>query len=984
MQNLNLSQKEAVEYSDGPLLIVAGAGTGKTTVIANKIAYLIKNKLAKPSEILAVTFTEKATMEMSERVAELVGEGIWDIWVSTFHGLGQRILEMHGLEIGLPNNFKLLNEIETWMLVRENLDKFNLDYFRPLGNPTKFIHALIKHFSRCKDELITPSDYLKLAEELQLNSDTIVENSDDENCLDNKRIAELSNAYHVYNQILLDNDAFDFADLIFYTVRLLRERPNILRHYQNRWKYILVDEFQDTNWAQYELVKLLTKGREDNVGLTVVGDDDQSIYKFRGASVSNILQFSEDYPRCKQIVLTENYRSGQNILDCAYNFIQFNNPDRLEEKLKIQKKLISRKDDVGKVEFIYGNSGNDEAELVVAKILELKKINNKLKWSDFALLCRANSSIDQFVPALLRVGVPYVTSAVSGLFRQKIILDSLAAFRLVDNYHESSAVYRLLTCPVYSLSFEDISKLTHFCQRKSCSLYEAVKGVSAGEVVLSVDGQKKVTKFLEEIKKITLLSTHEPAIKVLYKFLEESGYLRYLTANLADQQAQIGYLQSLFELLEKFHEESADNSVRGWLKYYNYLSEAGESGEEKNINTVDDGVRLLTIHAAKGLEFDYVFITNLVDQRFPTINRHEPLDIPEKLVREQSLPVGDTHLEEERRLFYVALTRAKKQVFLSAAKDYGGSREKKLSRFIDELEKANNYNWNKILDSVPLKLTTATEKKTETNLDNVLPEQFSFSQIAAYQRCPWQYRYQFILKIPTLGKGVFSFGKTLHLTLQKFYQQIVAENNVKQAGLFDAPLVSKVVEIKIPTLEFLLKIYHNNWQDDWFYSGDHKKLYREKGEKILREFYKRNSANGWTVPLSLETAFRFKVGDYYFKGQIDRIDPLTAESVRLVDYKTGKPKTKLSFSDKLQLLIYQWAASRLDNDWQWGKVGDLIYCYLDDNSEQSFLGKEKDLEKVEEEILSVINSIRAQNFNPSPSQENCSHCDFREICDFRI
>ncbi len=967
MKDLNLAQKQAVEHVGGPLLIVAGAGTGKTTVLANKIAYLIKNKLAKPSEILAVTFTEKATAEMEERVSELVGEGVWDIWVSTFHGLGQRILEMHGLEIGLSNNFRLLNETESWLLVRENLDKFDLEYFRPLGNPTKFIHTLTKHFGRCKDELIAPADYLRLAKEMAPDIDLPISEEDG---LDQKRIAELANAYQVYNQILLDNDALDFADLIFYTVKLLRERPNILRHYQNRWKYILVDEFQDTNWSQYEMIKLLTRGREDMIDLTVVGDDDQSIYKFRGASVSNILQFNEDFPKSKQIVLTENYRSGQKILDYAYNFIQLNNPDRLEEKLKIQKKLLAQNKITGAVDFIYATTAAAEADLVINKIIELKKNEPELDWNNFAILTRANSVAEQFIPALLRNGIPYSTSIVSGLFRQKIVLDAMAALRLADNYHESPAVFRLLSCPVYAVPYEDISKLTHWCQRTSNSLYEAVKAGASDELVLSVKGKEKILKFLEDIQKITESSTHEPAIKVLYKFFEKTGYLHWLTVNLEANQDQIGYLQSLFDYLEKFHEENVDNSVRGWLKYFNYLSEAGEDGEEKSVSS-GTGVRLLTIHAAKGLEFDYVFIPNLVDQRFPTVSRHDSIEIPDALVREKSLPSGDAHLEEERRLFYVALTRAKKQVFLSAAKDYGGLREKKLSRFVEEIEKANNHVWDKVPATTTTTINVApVETVTEAVVENP-PDQFSFSQIAAYERCPWQYRYQFVLKVPTLGKGVFSFGKTLHTTLQKFYQQIIAEND------------SATTTPKIPPLSSLLEIYHTNWQDDWFYSADHKSKYREKGEQILKEFYKKSEKIGWVIPISLESTFRFRIGDYFFKGQIDRVDPL-GEGVRLVDYKTGKPKTKLTFSDKLQLLIYQWAASRLGEEWQWGKIIELVYYYLDNNTEQSFLGKEKDLEKVEEEVLEIIKSIRSADFTPNPNAENCTHCDFKEICDFRI
>ncbi len=290
MSNLNNSQKQAVEYHDGPLLIIAGAGTGKTTVITEKVANIVNGGLAKAQEILAVTFTEKATQEMEDRVTDLLPDGGLDVFITTFHGLAQRILESHALDIGLPNNFKLLNETEVWLLIRKNLEKFELDYYRPLGNPTKFIHAMIKHFQKCKDELLSPDDYLKYADSLEPNGD-------EEQELEIKRIKELSKAYKLYNELLLESDSMDFADPLYYTVKLFRERSNILKFYHNKFKYILVDEFQDTNWSQYEIIKLLTKN--ESVKLTVVGDDDQSIYKFRGASISNILQFKNDYPKSK-------------------------------------------------------------------------------------------------------------------------------------------------------------------------------------------------------------------------------------------------------------------------------------------------------------------------------------------------------------------------------------------------------------------------------------------------------------------------------------------------------------------------------------------------------------------------------------------------------------------------------------------------------------------------------------------------------------
>ncbi len=276
---LNKAQQQAVEYNDGPLLIVAGAGTGKTTVITQKIAHIIDNDMAKPENILALTFTEKAASEMQERVDEMLDTGYVDLQISTFHAFCQRILEEYGIEIGLPAHFKLLTQTDAWLLVKKSIYDFNLDYYRPMGNPTGMIHAMLSHFSKAKDELISPQEYLDHAEGLQLDKD-------EAEIQEKSRITELANAYHTYNQLLLDNKALDFGDLMYYTVKLLQERPNVLAALKKRFTHILVDEFQDVNWAQYQLIRLLT---DDNSPLTAVGDDDQSIYAFRGSNVSIIM-----------------------------------------------------------------------------------------------------------------------------------------------------------------------------------------------------------------------------------------------------------------------------------------------------------------------------------------------------------------------------------------------------------------------------------------------------------------------------------------------------------------------------------------------------------------------------------------------------------------------------------------------------------------------------------------------------------------------
>lgn len=333
LKDLNSEQKEAITYLDGPLLIIAGAGTGKTMVITKKIAWLILEKKVKPEEILGLTFSEKAAQEMEERIDQLLPYGYFDLWISTFHSFGEKILRNEALEIGLDSEFKILDQPAQYRFIKENLYKFNLDYYRPLGNPKKFIFALIKHFNRLKDEDISPEEYLNHLER-SISNNQSNKKPDQELELEIKKTKEAAQAYKTYQDLKSEKSYLDFGDLIYKTLELFRKRPNILRKYQRQFKYILVDEFQDTNWAQYELVKLLAASKNN---LTVSADDDQSIYAFRGSSMNNVFQFKKDFPKTKEVFLVKNYRSSQNILDLAYKFIQKNNPNRLEYQLKKSK-----------------------------------------------------------------------------------------------------------------------------------------------------------------------------------------------------------------------------------------------------------------------------------------------------------------------------------------------------------------------------------------------------------------------------------------------------------------------------------------------------------------------------------------------------------------------------------------------------------------------------------------------------------------------
>lgn len=1001
IKDLNQEQKKAVTHGQGPLLIVAGAGTGKTTVVTERVAWLIEQRLAQADEILALTFTDKAAGEMEERIDKLLPYGYVDLWVMTFHSFCERILKNHALDIGLPNDFKLLNQTEQWILVRENLDKFELDYYRPLGNPTKFIHALLKHFSRCKDEEIWPEDYLKYVEGLKINLDKMESTGgrksagkkkpneiDGVDELEIARLEEVANAYHVYQQLLLDNEALDFGDLINYTLKLFRQRPQILRHYQQKFKYILVDEFQDTNWAQYELIKLLAAKHQN---LTVVGDDDQSIYKFRGASVSNILQFKDDYPQSVDIYLTKNYRSTQNILDQAYNFIQLNNPERLEVKLRSKKKqgsslskrLQAQTKQKGIIEHLHAADGKQEVEIVVNKIIELKNQNSSISWNDFAILVRANNQAEAFLNGLAYAGVPFNFVASKGLYGKEIVRDILAYLKLLDNYHESTALWRVLNLKPIKMQVEDLIELTRYADRKTLSLFEAAE--QAGKLnKLTQAGKDKLAYVVKKIKQHTQLAQSRPTREIILTFLEDFKYDKYLIEH-NDTQSTI-YINSLLKRAAEFEEASEDKTVKAFMRMVNLELESGELGDlPKEAEEGPEAVKVMTIHASKGLEFEYVFVVNMVDKRFPSIERREPIELPDALVKE-IIPSGDIHLQEERRLFYVAMTRAKRGLWLTSADNYGGKTKKRLSRFLYELGLVEK-------EKKPAKEAFKPEQEKEAwkagwaegqtiKATDSVPAKFSYSQLKAFETCPYQYYLQFVLKLPTRGKSQFSFGKTMHATLQKFMEMVRQTSGLGQAELFGGTASQsasgKGQKIKVPALEELMSLYKSCWIDEWYRDKKEKEEYWRLGEKSLKEFHQQVKASPPQV-LVLEKGFNFKLDKYTIKGVIDRVDQLPNGKVEIIDYKTGSPKTEKTLTDKDQLLIYQIAAQEVFG-WE---VEKLTYHYLNDNSRVSFMGSEKELDKLKGKMLDLIEQIVQADWRAMPSQHNCKYCDFKEICEYR-
>lgn len=985
LDGLNEAQQDAVTHRAGPVLIVAGAGTGKTTVIARRIAWLLQEGLAKSDQILALTFTDKAAGEMEERVDALLPYGSVDIWISTFHAFAERMLKEYGLAIGIPNDFRLLDETAQWLLIREHLDRFPLDYYRPRGNPTKHIRALLKLFSRAKDEEIRPHDFLEYVKQMRLQADQ-AEFADDAI----REAEEIANCYHAYEQLLLEKEAMDFGGLLVYFLELLRTRPRILKHLQERFPYMLVDEFQDTNWAQYELVKLLAGERKN---LAVVGDDDQSIYKFRGASVSNILQFKKDFPESREVVLTRNYRSRQNILDLAYRFIQNNNPNRLEARehtggVPLSKKLVSAETGEGIVEHLHFQTSDEEVSGVVEKIRELMASGRASSWSDFVVLTRSNDAAIPFANALQLHGIPYQFLALRGLYAKPVVLDAINYLKLLDNYHESTALFRVLNAPFIKLPNEDLIRLTFEAQKKTESLHSVAKR-ARGIAGMGIESAAAIERLLAMVETHASLARRRPPSEVCIAFMKDSGYLELLLPETKENREALGYLEQFMHRIKGYETRALDPRLADFMRELSLEIDSGESGGLAfDAETGPDMVRIMTIHGAKGLEFPYVFVVNMVEQRFPTIHRRDPIELPDALVKE-TLPEGDIHLEEERRLCYVAITRAKHGIFFTSAEDYGGARKKKPSRFLTELgftvgepRSARGH--------VPLgvheRFASPPTPPAGAPPPYQLPAQTSYTQFVAFETCPLQYKFAHLLRIPVLGKFQKSFGSTIHATLEEFMRRLRERTDAVQQSLFGVPnklangeshMAQSSTGSDFPVTEKeLLEMYEKQWQGEWFLSAQQKEEFWEKGKEMLQKFYATTLAER-PRPILLEEPFKVKLGTSVIKGKIDRVDLLSDSRVEIIDYKTGKKKEKLEWNDKRQLLLYQIAMEER------GLIPErLTYYYLEDGVRLTFLGTAEEKEKVKTELDAFMADLRKGDFTPTPGIW-CGSCDFRDICEYR-
>ncbi len=946
---LNENQILAVKHGKGPLLIIAGAGTGKTTVITERIRHLIIDEKIQSDHVLSLTFTEKAAHEMQERIDSLLPYGYTNMWINTFHSFCDRILRDDAHSIGLDPNYKLISEAESIFLLTQNVFELGLDLFKPKGNPTKFLDALLTHFSRLKDEDITPDQYLDWAKKQKDLDET-------------KQYIELANAYKRYEEIKIEKSYMDFSDLISNTLLLFRERPNILKKYQEHFKFILVDEFQDTNYAQNELAILLA-GKNENI--TVVADDDQSIYRFRGAAVSNVLQFKKNFPSAKIITLIDNYRSTQNILDASYRLIQNNNPNRLEIVEKINKKLVSHSSVREKeIEFIHEKRNEDEAEEISKAIQRLSK---KYDYKDFAILVRANNHAQPITAALSRNKIPFQFLGPGYLFQQDEIKDIIAYLNFLTNLSDSVSLFRVLSMDIFKIPYPELIYLFNFSKKKNISLFEALNLLD--QTFLKTQTKEDLSKFKEMIIRHLEASKKETAGQILYYFLVESGIFETLrNSNSLAEEKKIQNIAKFFDRVKNFESERLDANIFTLSEWLNLMMDLGDSPTAADVDQRDNNaVNVLTVHSSKGLEFKVVFLVNLVNDRFPSRERSEKIPLPEGLVKEKNYDEIDFHLQEERRLFYVGITRAKEKLFLTAADFYGsGKRIKKLSSFIyealpdlKEKEKIENkiqqLSLTDILSVYENGVEQKIEEKSQTKVNYI-----TYSNLQMFDICPLHYKAKVIFNIPTPIAFAQSFGISLHSTLQRFYKEVQNDN--------------------IPSLEEFQKILTEEWISDGFLNKAHEEERLGQARKVIDEFYKKE-CNPPIKPLGLELPFSFFLkNNIKVFGKIDRIDK-TPDGIEIIDYKTGSDNPKAEKAHELQLAIYALAATRVKNEIFNYQPEDikLTLHFIEEGTKKTMNFTTEDLSKFEDEILEKIKEIEHSDFKCSGSVI-CKACEFKMLC----
>ncbi len=972
---LNAEQRAAVEHGEGPLLVVAGAGTGKTRVITERIRNLLESDPTLAGEnILGLTFTNKAAGEMKHRVVKAAGkERAEGVWLSTFHKFClEKILQ------GVNPDIQSLDDLDHRILMRRNIADLGLVLFRRLAEPAEFLKDFQTFFSRCQDELVTPDDYQRYVDVLRRDHDARKKAFEPDALAiaeeDVARQEELARVYRVSERLLRERNLYTFGAQLLQAVETLRSDADLLARMRDQYRYILVDEFQDTNIAQLELLWLLAGDRRN---ILAVGDDDQAIYRFRGASFGSFTIFLERFcgvggalpaaaAKKALVSLSKNYRSTGRILRVAGEMISHNE----KSPLLPPKNLTTGNPDGEKIRVVEFAAFEEEAHWVASEIERLHEAG--ASWRSFAVLYRKHTHRAQLLDALRRRGIPFVIRKFS-ILSSTLVRDLLAWMRLIAVPADNVACARVLAAPYWGLEPRDLVRLAERADKNHRRpLWDEVESAHR-EPPLNREGVR-LPELVQMLNQMRQSARNKTATGLLDELIASLG-LAPLPADV-DRQ----YLDRLVEFVKEWERKNEKKQLRDFIEYLGYFDELdGDVQIEEELS--EDAVQLMTVHAAKGLEFPHVFILRLSKSDFPSGARRPEFEFPPELMKEEQ-PKADFHIQEERRLFYVALTRAQKRLTLSTIVN----RRKKPSPFLDdflmkaEIQKKDVAQSAPKVDVPPSEETTAPAPAAQdpTQLFPPGPEsarsysrvalwakafhpprpeplQLSASAIDAYDRCPMKYMFQYVWNIRGGPHAQMTFGNVMHATIREFVGEF------RKRG-------------KVP-IEEVIAIYEREWSSagfpDEYQEGEYRKAGREQLEAFHRSFMAAppdvlHQEKGFELPLAHNVVVT---------GRMDQVNRLSEREIEIVDYKTGRPRDAKKAAEDLQLSIYALAAREVLEL----TPGKLVFYNLVNNEAVESTRDAKSLTATKARIAEVADRIRAGDFSAKPGFA-CGYCDYKPLC----
>jgi len=1001
-EKLNAKQREAVDTIEGPVMVVAGPGTGKTQILAMRIANILRKTQVNPSNILCLTFTNSGVQAMKQRLLSIIGPASYQIHVHTFHSFCNEVINSYPEKFLTAKKINQLTDLEQIQTIQQILKANNYTQIKPFKAPFHYQKSIISAIGNLKQENISPEEFKYIIdqkdEEFRQTEDLYHEKGAHAGKMkavyvameaDIKKNRELADIYDKYQNKMLESGKYDYADMILFVLKAFKDDPEILATYQEKYQYILVDEYQDTNSSQNQIFQILGSFY-DNPNIFVVGDDEQSIFRFQGASLENILAFKETYPDSQIIVLEHNYRSGQNILDLSRSVIS-NNQNQIFRHLNIEKNLKSQlKETKGEIEVGQFSHGSIESFFVPKRIEEL--IKNKVNPDQIAVLYKEHRDAEELIDFLSKLNIPYIIE-IGGNILDDPEIDKIISYLKAINFGtkkvDDGALIEIMHFSFFGISPLDIYKVMNEAHKEHKRIFEVLSSTKSLDK-LELEEPNAIKEFVKTFLNSWNMANTANFAHAFEFIIDQTGYLNYLL-KLGESVHHLNRLQTLFDEIKKMNTKNKQLKLVDFLEYIELLQENDLPIKQRELSASYEGVHLMTAHKSKGLEFEYVFMIHLTDRHWGNKAKKELIKLPQGILKTKA--TKEENDEEERRLFYVGLTRAKKHIFLTYADSYGETDSLSLvvpSKFLAEVPdklilKVNTKSYEDNFDE-RLLLTFAKKKwhpseKLQDFLSQLIHD-FVLSPTAlnAYLECPQRFFYDNILRVPKTKDFTQSYGTAVHKALELLFKKYKRD-------------------LKMPTKSEFINDFKAALDDEIFTKEEGERA-QNRGIEILSKYYD-FYVDGWQkkgIPLSCE--YDFSHHDVHYKdipitGKIDRIDLIdkVSNQVRIVDYKTSAPKS-INFlmgqtKEQDTRLLYQAYFYKLlaetDPLFNW-KVGEIEFDFVspDKNAFKRVVlpvdeKQYNDFKKTVEEVYDKVCNLEFQ-LEEQACKKGGGECAYYKIC----